>query len=153
MTQTENQEEEITVVENTTPKKVIRTTRKIAEPEIKTEHPQKVFEKKKTIFRFYQIIWYALTVIEFLLGFRFFLKAFGANPFNSFANFIYALSDPFALPFSGLFRSGISNSYVIEWSTLFAMVVYLLVAYGLVEIFQFVKPVTKEEVEQTVDEQ
>ncbi len=114
--------------------------------------PQKVFEKKKTIFRFYQVIWYGLSIIEALLGFRVLFKALGADPFSGFVSFVYATTDPLALPFQGIFRISVSGTNVIEWSTLVAAVVYLLIAYGLVEFFQFIKPVSKEEVEENVDE-
>lgn len=120
---------------------------------VDTEPPKKVFRKKKTIFRFYQMIWYVLYFIEFLLGFRFFLKALGANPFAGFTAFVYGITQPLTLPFQGLFPTPVSGRYVVEWSTLIAMVVYLLVAYALVEFFQFVKPVSQEEVEESVDEQ
>lgn len=151
MAYAESTNEEVTVIEHSSPK-VIKTTKQIVPP-VRTEHPQKVFEKKKTIFRFYQVIWYILTIIEFLLVFRFFLKAFGASPFSGFTSLIYALTDPLSIPFQGIFRASISGTYVLEWSTLIAMLVYALLAYGLVELFQFVKPVTPDEVEQTVDSQ
>lgn len=144
--------EEITTIEHAAPRQVIRTTKQVS-PSIRSEPPQKVFEKKKTIFRFYQVIWYGLGIVETLLLFRFVLKAFGANPFSGFASFIYAVTEPLALPFQGIFPTPGSGIYVVEWSTIIAMVVYALFAYGIIEIFQFVKPVSQEEVEQTVDEQ
>lgn len=144
---------EITTIEDTHPTQVIHTTKRVLSPQVPGEHPQKVFEKKKTIFRFYQVIWYVLGIIEVLLGFRMLLKALGANPFSAFVTIIYALSDPLALPFQGIFRATVTGGSVFEWSTIFAAAVYALIAYGLVELFQLVKPVTPEEVEQEVDEQ
>lgn len=125
---------------------------KVVTSSVKTDSPQKAFQKKKTIFRFYQIIWYVLGIIEFLLGFRFIFKALGANPFSGFASFIYSITDPLTLPFQGIFRTNGNGLYVLEWSTLIAMVIYAIIAYGLIAIFQFIKPVSQEEVEQTVDE-
>ena len=81
------------------------------------------------------------------------LKFLGANAFSGFTNFIYALSSPFALPFSGIFGTTVSSSLIFEWSTLIAMAVYAVVAYGIVALFQLVKPTNQEEVEQTVDSQ
>lgn len=133
--------------------KVITTTTKISEkkPEIRTEPPQRVFEKKKTIFRAYQIIWYILAIIETLLIFRFVLKALGANPFSGFTNLIYALSDPLALPFSGILRTIVVGTSVFEWSTIIAIIVYALIAWGIVYLLQIIKPVTPDEVEEKVD--
>ncbi len=135
---------------------VVSTTRRVVkEPEIKTGHPQAVYEAKKSIFRTYQIVWYLLGVIEVLLGFRLLLKIFAADPSSGFTNLIYSLSSPFALPFLGVLRTSVAptSGAVIEWSTLVAMAVYWIVAYGIVQLFQFVKPVTPNEVEQTVDSQ
>ena len=42
---------------------------------------------------------------------------------------------------------------VFEWSTLIAMAVYAILAYGLVALFQLIKPTNPEEVEQNVDNQ
>ena len=140
--------EQITTVSSTAPAQVTRTT-KVVTPPVQTEHPQKVFEKKKVIFRSYQVIWYILCVIEVLLAFRIFLRMTGAYP-SEFTNLIYSLSAPFALPFRGILKTT-NEGAVIEWSTLVAMVVYLLLAYGLVKLLQFVKPVTPEEVEKEVD--
>lgn len=134
--------------------KVITTTKKIVqEPEVKTEHPQKVFETKKSIFRTYQVIWYILGIIEVLLGFRLLLKILAADPTSGFGRFIYALSEPFAAPFSrvvGVIEQPTSGP-IFELSTIIAMAVYFIVAYGIVALLQFIKPVTPAEVEQTVD--
>lgn len=116
-----------------------------------TESPQRIYDAKKAIFRTYQIVWYILGVIEVLLTFRVVLKLLGANPFSGFTNFIYTLSDPFALPFAGILRITASSGMVLEWSTIIAMIVYAIVAYGIVSLLQLVKPTTPQEVEQTVD--
>lgn len=139
--ETQTQEEVITVEKNTSQ----------SNPLIKQEAPQKVFDKKKKIFRAYQVIWYLLGVIEIVLIFRVMLKLLGANPLSGFTNFIYSISNPFALPFAGILGiTGISEM-VLEWSTLIAMTVYAIVAYGIVALFQLVKPTDQEEVEQSVD--
>jgi hypothetical protein len=124
---------------------------------VTTEPAAKVYQKKKTIFRVYQVIWYVLGLVEVLLAFRIFLKMLGANPNSCFANFIYAVTDPLALPFAGIFRTTVSRSEttvsVVEWSTFIAMIVYLLLAYAFVKFFQLIKPTNPEEVEGTVDSQ
>ncbi|MEX1061825.1 MAG: YggT family protein [Patescibacteria group bacterium] len=107
----------------------------------------KAYAKKKFIFRTYQLIWFVLGVIEVLLAFRVVLLALGANAQAGFANFIYSVSDPFALPFRDLFRVTVQDAYVFEWTTFIAMAVYAVLAYGLVELFQLIKPTNPEEVE------
>lgn len=113
--------------------------------------PGKQFQRKRTIFRAYQLIWYIVGVIEVLLVFRFLLRLVGANPASGFTEFIYATSAPFAIPFRGILPVSTADGSVVEWSTLLAMLVYVVIAYGLVKLFQFAKPVTSEEVERTVD--
>ncbi|HVZ67684.1 MAG TPA: YggT family protein [Patescibacteria group bacterium] len=130
------------------PTRVVKTTK--VNPEIHTEHPQKVYEKKKAIFRTYQVVWYILCVIEVLLFFRVVLKALGANPFSGFTNLIYTLSNPLALPFQGILPTPVTQGSVFEWSTIIGAIVYFLIAAGLVQLMQIIKPVTPDEVEQSV---
>lgn len=111
---------------------------------------QKSYTKKKAIFRIYQIIWYILGVMETLLIARFVLKVLAANPTSGFVSFIYSLSAPLASPFRGIFPTPQVEGSVFEWFTLIACVVYAIVAYGLVQLFQLVKPTNPVEVEQQV---
>ena len=111
---------------------------------------QSAYQKKKVIFKTYQIIWYLLGVVEVLLAFRVILKALGANP-TGFVSMVYNLSDPLALPFTGIFKPSATSSNVIEWTTFLAMIVYLVIAYGVVKLIQLAKPNSPEEVEQGVN--
>ncbi|HYK08056.1 MAG TPA: hypothetical protein VEW42_00990 [Candidatus Eisenbacteria bacterium] len=110
------------------------------------------YEKKKVIFKSYQIIWYVVGLLEILLGFRFVLRVVGANPYSIFASFIYNLSYPFVFPFQGILATPYSGGNVVEWFTLIAMVVYLVLAYILIEFLQLIKPVSQDEVEQGTEE-
>lgn len=109
------------------------------------------YHQKKVIFRTYQVIWYILGVIEILLGARILLKFLAANPNSSFVNLVYSLSNPFALPFSGIFGVTQSRGSVLEWSTFVAMTVFAVVAFGIVKLIKIAKPVSPEEVHETVD--
>jgi hypothetical protein len=144
--------EKVTTVSHGTPSHVTETTKTVSGPPIKTEHPQKVYEKKKTIFRTYQVIWYILGLIEVLLTFRVVLKILGANISSGFVNLIYIITDPLALPFKGIFRvTYIDTGAYLEWSTLVGMVVYLLVAFGLIQLMQLIKPTNPQEVDEKVE--
>jgi len=145
------EKQEVTTVEKAHPTEVIKTTTHVVKPPIQTEHPQKVYEKKKTIFRLYQVIWYIVAVVELLLAFRMTFKVLAANPFSGFAGLVYTLTNPLVFPFNGILAPGVSGNSVFEWSTIIAGFVYFLVAIGLVQLLQFSKPVTPEEVTQTVD--
>jgi hypothetical protein len=75
----------------------------------------------------------------------------GANAESGFTSLIYSISNPFAMPFAGVLGATESSKMVLEWSTLIAMAVYAVVAYGIVAIFQVVKPTNQKEVEQSVN--
>ena len=147
MTQTDTTHEEITTINRQSPKQVIKKTTTQAEPQAKGEAPQKVYEKKKTIFRFNQIIWYILGFIEVLLAFRFILKALGANQFVGFPNLIYTLTAPLASPFRGILGESVTGNSMIEWSTIIAAIVYLCVAWGLVYLLDIIYPITPKDME------
>jgi YggT family protein len=81
------------------------------------------------------IVWFIEAVIVTLLGLRFFLRLFGANPSNGFVDFIYNVSYPFVAPFLGMFNydDNLANGRV-EIETIFAIIVYALFAWLLVKL-------------------
>lgn len=140
------QEETTTVQHQSSPRVVKKTIRQV-EPAVRGEAPQQVFETKKTIFRFNQIIWYVLGLIEVLLAFRLVLKILGANPTVGFTRFINAVTDPFAMPFRGIIATSVSGSSMFEWSTIIAAIVYLCIAWGVIYLLDLVYPITPSDVE------
>ncbi len=146
------QSREETTIASPAPEQTFRRTF-TSGPTVNEGSPQKEYQTKKAIFRTYQVVWYALGIVEVLLTFRILLKLLGANAQSGFTSFIYGISNPFALPFSGILATTKSADMVIEWSTLIAMAVYAIIAYGIVALFQLVKPTNQEEVEQSVDNQ
>jgi hypothetical protein len=67
-----------------------------------------------------------LAGIEGLLGMRFLLHAYGANPSSGFVNFIDGVSWLFARPFANAFSNRSWSQGVVEISTLVAMGFYLV---------------------------
>jgi hypothetical protein len=122
-------------------------------PVVETASPQRQYETKKVLFRSYQVIWFILGIIEVLLAFRILLKLLGASTTSGFTSFIYALSNPLALPFAGIFNITEVSGSIFEWSTLIAMMVYAIIAYGIIALFQLGKPTNQEEVESVVNNQ
>jgi len=120
-------QEEVTTIENSSPSQVVKTTTLQTEPQVKGEAPQKVYEKKKSILRLNQIIWYILGFIEVLLIFRIVLKALGANQYSGFTNLIYTITAPFAIPFAGI--------------------VYICIAWGFIYLLEIVYPITPKDLE------
>lgn len=146
MNETNTTREEV-IITDSQPQQVIKKTTKQIEPQVRGEAPQKVYEKKKTILRFNQIIWYILGFVEVLLAFRIALKIMGANQGAGFASLIYAVTAPLALPFSGILGISVQGSSVVEWSTIIAGVVYLCVAWGLIYLLEIIYPITPRDIE------
>lgn len=146
MIQTNTTQEEVTTIDSQSPQQIVKKTTKQVEPQAKGEAPQTVYEKKKTIFRSTQVIWYVLGFVETLLVFRIFLKMLGANSSIGFTNFIYSLTSPLASPFNGILGLSISGNSIIEWSTIIASIVYLCVAWGLIYLLEIVYPITPKDI-------
>ena len=105
----------------------------------------------KPLYRSTQVVWYLLGLLEALLAFRFVLKLLAANPSAGFSSFIYMVSRPFAAPFLSVFRITKVEGSVLEWTTLLAMFVYWLVAFGIVKLFFIGKTVSTPEAAAKLD--
>jgi len=85
-----------------------------------------------------RVTYYILGILEVLLAFRLVLKLLGANPGSGFVSFIYSISQVFLAPFTAIFRSlatdGIETKAVLEPGTIIAMIVYALIAWGIVKL-------------------
>jgi hypothetical protein len=107
----------------------------------------------KPLYRGTQVVWYIFSLIEVILVFRFLLKLIGANPDAIFTNLIYTISYPFAAPFLYVVRSTQISGSVFEWTTLLAMLVYWVLAWGIVRLFVMGKPVSHAEADVKLQEQ
>lgn len=86
-------------------------------------------------------IYLLVGALEILLGIRFFLRLFGANPDNAFALFIYGFSEPFVAPFSTLFISPTAGGGVniFDVNLLIAMIVYGILGGLAVWLVRYVR--------------
>lgn len=107
----------------------------------------------KPLYRGTQIVWYILGLLEIILAFRFVLKLLAANSAAGFSSFIYTVSYPFATPFLNVFRATKVEGSVFEWTTLLAMLVYLLIAWGIVKLFFMSKTVSTPEAAAKLDQE
>ena len=105
----------------------VQKTTEIKKPQEEADHQQNVAER---------IVWFVAGIILVLLGFRFLLSLFGANPTNGFADFIYDTSHPFVAPFFNLFNydSVTAGASTFEVYTLFAMIFYGVIAWGIASL-------------------
>lgn len=106
----------------------------------------------KALYRGTQIVWYILGIIEILLAFRFVLKLLSANPGAGFSSFIYGASYIFATPFLNVFRISHIEGNIFEWTTLLAMLVYWIVAIGIIKMLVMGKTVSTPEAAVKMDE-
>lgn len=84
---------------------------------------------------FHKVVWYIAGVIIALLALRVLFLLLAANQGSPFVDFIYGVSSIFAWPFFGIF--GYTPAYgqsVLEISSIVAMAIYALIAWGLAKL-------------------
>ena len=90
-----------------------------------------------------KVVYYILGVLEVLFAFRLVFKLLGANPQSTFVAFIYSVSQAFLSPFTGIFRSTVTHGFsvqsVLEPTTIIAMIVYALIAWGIVKLIEIIR--------------
>lgn len=92
-------------------------------------------EKTQTVL---YVIYFILGVLEVVLAFRLIFKLLGANPSSGFVSFVYAMTQLLIAPFAGIFpratTTGAVVTAVLEPSTLVAMAVYAVLAWGIAQL-------------------
>jgi hypothetical protein len=88
------------------------------------EREQRIFTFKAT-----QLIWLLFGVLEAVIALRIGLKLIGANPDSSIVALIYGFTNLFLFPFAGLIGSPTAGNMVLELSSMFAMLIYALIAW------------------------
>ena len=78
-----------------------------------------------------------------LLGLRFILRLFSANPNNGFVEWIYEASGEVLAPFRGIFGTPNFDGFVIDFTALFAMLVYGLIGMLIVYLIGVLTPSPK----------
>lgn len=86
------------------------------------------------------LIYFLFGLLETGLIFRLMLKLTGASQTSGFVSFIYGFTEVFTRPFEGIFRrsmiDGLQAEPVFEPSTFIAIIVYAVVAFGIVKLVQ-----------------
>lgn len=74
-----------------------------------------------------------------LLGLRVFLLAFSANMTTPFVDFVYRTSTDYLSPFRGIFPARtVGETGYMDVAAIFAIIIYLLVAWGLRSLITYV---------------
>ena len=95
-----------------------------------------------------RVVYFIAGIVTGLLALRFILAAFGANPANPFADFIYTVSRPLVAPFAGLFN--VQTQYGtsrFEIEALIAIAVYSIVAWAIVKFMAVVTNTRDDEID------
>ena len=80
-------------------------------------------------------------IVTAFLGLRFIFRLFNANTANDFVEWLYRVSDQLLEPFRGIFpATELEPGYVIEFSTLFAMVAYALIGFLVLALVDALRP-------------
>jgi hypothetical protein len=90
------------------------------------EREQRIFTFKAT-----QLIWLLFGILEVLIALRIGLMLIGANADSPIVALIYGFTYLFLFPFTGLIASPTAGGMVLEISSMFAMVVYGLIALAV----------------------
>jgi len=90
------------------------------------EREQRIFTIKIT-----QLIWLFLGILEALIALRIGLKLIGANPGSPIVALIYGFTNLFLFPFEGMTATPTAGGMVLELSSLFAMLIYALIAWAV----------------------
>lgn len=93
------------------------------------EREQRIFTFKAT-----QLIWLLLGILEAMIALRIMLKLIGANPESTIVALIYGFTTLFLFPFAGLISSPAAGNMVLELSSMFAMLIYALLAWAVERI-------------------
>lgn len=100
---------------------------------------ERILERIGLVRKVKGFLWFLFGVIEVLIGLRVAFKLVGADPANSFVSFIYDIAYPFVAPFFGIVEEPqTAGGSVLEVGSLIAMLIYLLVAWGLSKLIELI---------------
>jgi hypothetical protein len=99
--------------------------------EVKSVQQEPEREQRIFSFKITQLIWLGLGILEGLIALRIGLKLIGANPESPIVSLIYGFTYLFLFPFEGMTATPAAGSMVLELSSLFAMVIYGLIAWAV----------------------
>ena len=102
--------------------------------EVRTTEHEQGREQRVATFKATQMIWLLLGLLEAALALRFVFKLIAVNAANPFATLLYNVTNLFVAPFASLAGTPAAGGMVLEISSVIAMIVYLLIAWGIERI-------------------
>ena len=97
---------------------------------------QRFFSFKAT-----QIILLSFSMLEALIALRVIPKLIRANPGNPLVALIYGITALFLIPFVSLVNSPTTDGMILETSSMFAIVIYALIAVAFEKLIWLLSPV------------
>jgi hypothetical protein len=79
-------------------------------------------------------LWIFATALDVLLGFRFLLKLFAANPASPFARLVYTATDVLVFPFQNLVSNPAIGNGVFETTTVVAILFYIFLTWLAIQL-------------------
>ena len=105
---------------------------RVSQVRVSQEEPEgdrRLFTYKST-----QVVWLLFGILEIMIALRIVLKLIGANPDSPIVALIYGFTSLFLFPFTGLIGSPTTGNLVLELSSMFALLIYGLIAWGMAKI-------------------
>jgi len=99
--------------------------------EVRTSQREPEREQRIFTFKATQLIWLLFGILEALIALRIGLMLIGANPGSPIVALIYGFTSLFLFPFTGLIGSPTAGGMVLELSSMFAMLIYALIAWAV----------------------
>ena len=99
--------------------------------EVRTSQSEPDREQRIFTFKATQLIWLLFGILEAIIALRIGLKLIGANPDSPIVALIYGFTYLFLFPFTGLVGSPAAGNMVLELSSMFAMLIYALIAWAM----------------------
>jgi hypothetical protein len=98
---------------------------------VRTTQNEPEREQRILTFKATQLIWLLFGILEALIALRIGLKLIGANPESPIVALIYGFTNLFLFPFEGMIASPTAGNMVLELSSMFAMLIYGLIAWAV----------------------
>jgi H+/gluconate symporter-like permease len=100
--------------------------------------PASVGQEGSYNFRATAVVGFIVGIIDVLIAARFLGKLLGASSQSAFVHAIYQVSGVFVAPFTGIFGDTGNKTNTFETASLVAIVVYAVVAWGIVVLIRIV---------------
>lgn len=113
------------------------------DPRYEYPEPEDVRFRQEVIYsRIANTVWLITFIILSIITLRVVMLLINANEENSFVSWVYGTSEFFVRPFLGITNDPSFNGSVFEVNSLIAMLIYVLIIYGILQLVRVVLDLT-----------